>query len=337
MPQIARPTRTVALLAAFALGILPLRALATPHAAAQQPARIFRVGVIVQGGPSYYSLIDGLREGLKALGLEEGKHVVLDIRDTKGDLAAVEAAAKTLEQERIDLIFTGATSVTLAAKRATARVPMVFYAATDPVVVGLVESFAKPGGRLTGIYSQGTDLTGKRLQLLKEILPKLRRVVTFYDPKNRSAQESVKQAREAARQLKVEVIERRVASVEELQAGVRALRKGEADAYLFLADAMITSQAKLVIDTANAKGLATMATDPALVAIGALAAYGASFREAGRQAARHVQRILAGTRPQDLPVEAVDRVGLSLNLRTEKALGLTIPQSVLVRADELVR
>ena len=331
MPQIAR------LLGALVLATLVVGALATPRAAAQQAGKVFRVGVIHQGGPSSDRTIDGLREGLKALGLEEGKHVVLDIRDTKGDLTAVEAAAKTLEQEKIDLIVVIGTSATLAVKRATARVPIVFRVGTDPVVVGLVESFAKPGGRLTGIYSHSTDLTAKRLQLLKEILPKLRRVVAFYDPKNRVAQESVKVVREAARQLRVEVIERRVASVEELQAGVRALRRGEADAYFFLSDAMITSQAKLVIDAANAKGLATMSIDPDHVAIGALAAYGASFREGGRQAAKHVQRILAGARPQDLPVEAIDRVGLTLNLRTEKALGLTIPQSVLVRADELVR
>lgn len=154
-------------------------------AEAQQP-KIFRVGVITTGG-AWFQTIDGLRLGLREAGLEEGKQFVLAIRDTKGDLKAAEESARNLEQEKVNLIYTTQTSVTIAAKRATVDIPVVFCAGADPVDLGLVESFAHPGGRLTGVYEPGTDLTAKRLENLKEIVPKLHRVVTFYNPRNRVA------------------------------------------------------------------------------------------------------------------------------------------------------
>jgi ABC-type uncharacterized transport system substrate-binding protein len=185
---------------------------------AQQP-KVYRVGVLLPG-EAWYVIIDGLRVGLKELGLEEGKHFVLEIRDTKSDMKAAEEAARNLEEEKVNLIYATRTSVTIAAKRATANIPIVFSAGSDPVVLGLVESFAKPGGRLTGVYEPATDLTAKRLEILKEILPKLRRIVGFYDPRNPVAAESAKLAREAARRMGVEFVERHFASVEELQASV---------------------------------------------------------------------------------------------------------------------
>ena len=316
-------------------GILILALFALPLAGEAQQARVYRVGVMLQGG-LYFSAIDGLRDGLRELGLEEGKQFVLHVRDGKGDLKSVEAAARSLEGENIDLIYAVTTSVTLAAKRATKSVPIVFYAGTDPVSVGLVESFRKPGGRLTGIAGQFSGLTGKRLELLKEMVPTLRRVVTFYNPDNPAAQQSVKIARDAARQLKLELIERPVASVEELRAGLRALRPGEADAFFYVSDAMVTSQAELIIESARAKRLATMFQERGAVAKGALAAYGESFYTIGRLSAKHVQRVLLGADPGDLPVEQIDRFHFVINLKTAKALGLTIPQSLLTRADEVI-
>src|SRR6059058_2055329 len=225
-------------------------------AEAQQP-KVYRVGVLVPSALGS-EIIDGLRAGLKELGLEEGKQFVLEIRDTKGDLKAAEEAARNLEQEKVNLIFTTRTSVTLAAKRATTDIPIVFSAGSDPVVLGLVESFAKPGGRLTGVYEPATDLTAKRLEILKEIVPKLRRIVAFYDPRSPVGIESSKLAREAARRMGIQFVERHVASVEELQAGVRALRAGEVDAYFAVSDAMAVNQAQLIIDTARVKRLPTM-------------------------------------------------------------------------------
>jgi putative ABC transport system substrate-binding protein len=218
------------------------------------------VGVILQGGP-YFAAIDGLRAGLKELGLEEGKQFVLYVRDAKGDLKAVEAAAQSLEVERVDLIYSVGTSVTLAVKRATTNIPIVFYAGTDPVAGGLVASFPKPGGRFTGVHGQVTDLSAKRLELLKEMTPRMRRVLALYNPDNPAAQRSATMVREAARQLKVKLVERPIASVEELRAALRALRPGEVDAIAHVTDAMVTSQADLIIETARAMRLPTIFQD----------------------------------------------------------------------------
>jgi putative ABC transport system substrate-binding protein len=293
------------------------------------------VGVVFLGG-SYSRAIDGLRDGLKELGLQEGKHFVLDVRDAKGNLNSVGPAARNLEEAKVDLIYTVATSVTLAAKRATQNVPIVFYAGSDPVAFGLVDSFPRPGGRLTGIHGLFTDLTAKRFQLLKEIVPTLRRVVTFYNPENPAAQQSMKIARDAARTLNVELVERRVASVEDLRAALRAFRTGEADAFCYVADAMVNSQSQLVIDTARAKRLPTMFSTPENVAGGALASYGVSYYTFGRLSAKHVQRVLLGTDPRDLPIEQVDKLHFAINLKTAKALGLRVPESVLARADQVI-
>ena len=311
-------------------------ALTVSLAPAQQP-KVYRVGVLLPGD-AWYEIIDGLRFGLRQLGLEEGKQIVLEIRDTKADLKAAEAAARNLEQEKVNLIFATRTSVTIAARRATVDIPIVFSAGADPVVLGLVESFAKPGGRLTGVYEPGTDLTGKRLEILKEIVPKLRRLVAFYDPRNPVASQSAKLAREEVARLRgVELVERHFASVEELQAGIRAVKAGEVDAFFQLSDSMVNNQAQLIIDTARVKRLPTMFLDQSAIIKGGLASYNVSFHEVGRVAAKYVQRILTGVNPKDLPVEGIDKVDLVINLKTAKQIGLTIPPNVLVRADKVIK
>ncbi|TMA91726.1 MAG: ABC transporter substrate-binding protein [Deltaproteobacteria bacterium] len=309
--------------------------LTTVSPAEAQQTKVYRVGVILHGGP-YYDAINGLRDGLKELRLTEGKHYVLEIRDAKGDLKAVEEAA-SLEREKVDLIFAVATSVTIAVKRVTANLPIVFYAGSDPVALGLVESFANPGGRLTGVHNQTTDLTAKRLEILKEMLPKARRILTFYNPSNRSAAESAKVGREASGQMGLELVERHVASVEELQGALGALKAREMDAYLLLSDGMVISQAQLIIDTARAKRMATMFHEGNLVANGGLASYGISYQRAGHVSAKYIQRISTGTLPKDLPVETVDKLDLVFNLATAKQIGVTIPPNVLARADRVIR
>ena len=188
-------------LTGVAIGLAPIGAPA--HAQeykAQQAGKVDRVGVVLEGGP-YYTAIDGLRAGLKEVGFEEGKQYLLNIQDVKGDLKAILDAARNLEQERVDLIFAVGTATTIAERRATTTAPVVFYAGTDPVGIRLVKSFARPGGRLTGVHSRATDLVAKRLEILKEIIPKLRHVLTFYDPGNPGPRESAPLAREAAKHL----------------------------------------------------------------------------------------------------------------------------------------
>ena len=301
-----------------------------------QQAKVYRVGVIYQGGP-YRAVVDGLRDGLRELGYEDGKHILLDIRDTKSDLKLVEETARNFERDKLNLIYAVTTSAATAVKNVTSQIPIVFSVGTNPVGSGLVQSFARPGGRLTGVQYSTTDLTGKRLEILKEILPKLSRVVTVYNPNNRVAVEAATLAREAARQFRVQLIERHANSVEELRQRLGALKAGEADAYFYTSDAMVTSQAQLVIEMTTSKRLPTMFSEQGVVAVGGLASYGQNFHEVGRLSAKYVQKVMTGAPPGDLRVEIVDKFELVINLKTAKQIGLTIPPNVLARADKVIR
>src|SRR5215207_9727751 len=204
-----------------------------------------RLGIIYHGGP-YEVSIEGLRDGLKAAGLEEGRHVALLLRNVRGDVAAAEAAARALERdEKVDVIVAIGTTTARAAKRATVEVPIVFAGGTDPVAAGLVESIAKPGGRLTGFYFLTVDLTAKRLEMLREIVPKLRRIVTFYDPRTPGAVTSLAGAREAAGKLDVLVAAQQVTSVEGIRDRLHTLATTEADAFFFVTDSWSPSIRRL--------------------------------------------------------------------------------------------
>jgi putative tryptophan/tyrosine transport system substrate-binding protein len=318
------------LFAASAIAILiPL------HVANTQGASVSKVGVILQGG-SWYDVLEGLREGLRTLGFVEGKQFTLDIHDMHGDLKAVEEKARNLEQQQVALIYTLSTSVSIAAKKGTQKTPIVFVAGTNPVAVDLVQSISRPDGRLTGVQFRATDLTGKRLQILREIVPKLHRVVAFYDPQNPSALESAREAREAAQNLGLEIVERHVASVSELQKALNAFKDSEADAVIAISDAMVDSHIQYVIDMANAKKLPTMLYDPGAVGKGGLATYSADYHEVGRLTAKYVYRILEGANPGEFAVEGADKLSLVVNLKTAKQIGIAIPEAVLARADRVI-
>lgn len=321
-------TECFVLVAALVLGLVGL-------APAQQP-KLHRIGVLLPGGAQYESL-EGLRQGLREFGLEEGKQFTLALKDVKGDAQAAEKEAAAFEKDNASLIYALTTPVIAKAKAATGKVPIVFCIGSDPVTGGLVDSFARPGGRLTGVHYLVRDLTGKRLEILKEILPKISRVLTFYDPANRVAAEGASLARDEAKRLGIKIIERHVNSVDELKSELHRLKAGEADAFFFSPDPMVGSQSQLVIDTTKAKKLPAMFQEQTLVAQGALASYGQNYREIGRLSARYVQQVLAGAQPQDLKIETVDSVELAINLQTARLLGITIPSQVLARAKKVIK
>jgi putative ABC transport system substrate-binding protein len=334
MGRLAGQREVVVRLRRFLIAFAAVLLLPTYGASAQGGSNR-KVGVILQGG-SWYQVVEGLRDGLKALGFEEGRQFALDIHDMHGDLKAVEQQARSLEQQQVALIYTLSTSVSVAAKRGTTKTPIVFVAGTNPVAVDLVQTIPRPGGRLTGVQFRATDLTGKRLEILLEIAPQVRRIVAFYDPKNPSARESAHEAREATQKLGLELVERHVGSVSQLQGAVEALTANDADAVIAISDAMVDSHIQYVIDMANARKLPTMVYDPGAVAKGGLATYSADYHEVGRLTAKYVQRILQGANPGDLAVEGADKVALIVNLKTAKQLGLTISESVLSRADRTI-
>jgi putative ABC transport system substrate-binding protein len=315
------------------LSALLLLALATPVWAQGKPQRM---GVLHPGGAQSETL-DGLRQGLRELGLQEGTALQLDIRDVGGDASATEKEAIALEKDAVNLIYALTTPVITKTKAATSKTPIVFCIGSDPVTGKLVDSFVLPGGRLTGVHYLVRDLTGKRLELLKEILPKVSRVATFYDPTNRVASEGASMARDEAKRLGIKLIERHVGSAEELQAELQKLKPGDADAFLFTPDPMVGSKSQEIIDVARAKRIPTMFQEQSLAGKGALAAYGQNYREIGRISAKYVQRVLGGASPRDMKIETVDSVELAINLQTAKQIGVSIPPQVLTRATKVIR
>lgn len=305
-------------------------------AADASESKVYRIGVIHQGGP-YRAVVEGFRSGLRELGLEDGKKISLQISETKNDPKMIEATAKAFERDKVNLIYAITTSAAVPVKNATSKTPIVFAVGTDPVASGLVQSFAKPGGRLTGVQYSTTDLTAKRLEILKEILPKLNRVLILYNPNNRSSREAAELARKAAQQFRIQLIDRQAASVEELHQQLESIKAKEADAFFYISDSMVNSRADLVIEMARRKNLPTMFSEQTIVAMGGLASYGQNFQEVGRLSAGYVQKIISGAQPRDLRIEIVDKFELVINLKTAKEIGLTIPPNVLARADRVIK
>jgi len=316
--------------------VVAVMLLAMAVIAEAQQAKVYRVGVIQAAGP-FRIVVEGMRDGLKELGYEDGKQIRLEIRDTKGDVNAVKEAAQTFERDKVNLIYVVTTLAAVAVKESTSDTPIVFAVAGDPISNGLIQSFAKPGGRLTGVCYLTVDLTPKRLEILNEILPKLRKVVAFYNPKNPISTEAAKLGRDAAQRMKIQFIERPVTSVDELRSVLQKLKPGETDAYFYVSDAMIMNNAQTIIHTTLEKKLPTMFTEQSLVAAGGLASYGQNFHEVGRISAKYVQKVLTGTRPQEIPVEQPREFELVINLKTARQIGVTIPQSVVYRADKVIR
>ena len=268
-------------------------------AEAQQP-KVYRIGLLIPGD-LWYEVIDGLKVGLTELGFQEGKHFILEIRNSKGDLKAAAEAAKDLEHEKVDLLYAAATSVTIPAKRATTEIPIVFVAGADPVTLGLVDSFAKSGGRLAGVYSRVADLTAKRIAILQEIVPKLRRLGTFYDPHNPVPSQSAKLARETVRAMGLQLVETHITSTEELRARVRTLRAGEMDAFFSISDAIVNNNGQMIVDAARDIKLPTMWDFQGNVIKGGLGSYSVSFHEMGRMSQSTSSEFLQELNPRTCP------------------------------------
>lgn len=303
-------------------------------AEAQQAPRSYRIGVLNEAWAPNHPTVEGLRAGLKALGLEEGRDVSFDIRFTKGDPQAAPAAAAALVKAGVDLIFTSNEASTQAARASTDKIPIVFTLVGDPVAAGIVTKLTHPGGNITGVSSLTTELVPKRLEALKVLVPTLRRVWAIYYADDPSSLAAIQRAQDAAPHLKLELVLRPVRTPGELAGALMALRPG--DGLLPPDIATLDIPAQILEASLSARAPAVFPT-ALWVSHGALVSYGSEYYAEGLQAARLVARILQGARPQDLPVEGANKIELAVNLKTAKDLQVTIPRKILIRTDKVIR
>ena len=319
--------------------ILTLALLAAPlEAGAQQTGKVPRIGWL--GGPTRESaeaFTREFRQGLKDLGWVEGKNVVIEWRFAGGMAERLPDLAAELVRLRVDLIVTPSTPTLLAAKNATTTIPIVTVGGADPVELGLVASLARPGGNITGLTSSfGPEIAGKQLALLKETVPKVSRIAVLWNPTTPGNALALKETENAARVLGIELQVLEARSLNDFDSVFSAMSRKRAGALLVLGDVMFTTHRKRLAGLAAKGRLPAMYWSRQVVDEGGLISYGANILENFRRAAVYVDKILKGAKPSDLPIERPTKFELVINLKTAKALGLTIPPALQLRADQVI-
>jgi putative ABC transport system substrate-binding protein len=313
--------------------------LAVPLVAEAQQAggKVPHIGVLWPYSPKIGSVFaDAFREGLRGLGYVDGRNIILEERWADGNLDRLPALAAELVRLNVDIILTPTTPAVQAAQRATKTTPIVMTLVTDPVDSKIVTSLARPGGNVTGLSLMHPEQTGKRLALLKELVPTLSRVAVFWSASTPSYTLVLRETEAAAQALAVRLHVVEVRGPADVDNAFSTIMKQRAGGLVVLPDAMFRNQQGRIIELAAKNRLPAMYWSRDLVAAGGLMAYGASIPEMHRQAAKFVDKILKGSRPADLPIEQPAKLDLTINLTTAKALGLTIPPSLLARADHII-
>jgi putative ABC transport system substrate-binding protein len=313
--------------------------LAAPLAAdAQQTGKMPRIGFLSATTPSDRpALLDAFRQRLRELGWVEGKNFVIDYRYAEGRVDRLPDLAAELVRLKVDLLVSWGTQGVTAAKSATGTIPIVMIAVRDPIGIGLIASLARPGGNVTGVSgSAGLEWVAKQLELLKETAPKIRRVAILSSPTNAYHQLAIKEVDVAARSLGLQLQLLEARGPNDFDGAFAAMAKEGVGALLVLSDAMLNSHATRIADLAARSRLPAEYGVRESVEAGGLMSYGPSFLDSFRGAATYVDKILKGAKPAELPVEQPTKFELVINMKTAKALGLTIPQSVLLRADQVI-
>ncbi len=297
--------------------------------------RPFLIGVLSESwGPT--PEVVGMRDGLLALGYREQEDFVIGVRFTQGDLAVLPAAAREFVQHGVDLLFASNEPPVKAAQLATSQIPIVFAGQVDPLRAGLIQSFARPGGNITGVANLPLELAPKRLQIFQEILPGLKRVLYVYDASDAQGVAEAQAYRASARHLQIELVEKPVQTQEEAQTTLTQVQKSEGDGIL-KPNSLSLNIPGFVLEATVQRGIPTMFDGAFWTEQGGLASYGPDFYEAGRQAARLVDKVLKGVKPGEIPVEMNHKIELVINLKTAEALGLTVAPAALMWADRLIR
>ena len=307
-------------------------------AEAQQPAQIPRIGLLIATSPTTNPVrIEAFRQGLRELGYVEAKNIIFEYRYAEGKIALLPALLDELVRLKVDVIVAGGPSVTRAAKETTVTIPIVMTWDYDPVGNGFVASLARPGGNITGLATLAPEISGKQLELLKEIIPKLSRVVVLGTSNTPGNAEALRATELAAAALKVQLRYLEIRDRKDIETAFQAARKGRADAVLTLASRVLVSDRTQVAHLAVTSRLPVIYGESEHVEAGGLMTYGVSISELYRRAATYVDKILKGAKPADLPVEQPKKFEFIINLKAAKQIGLTIPPNVLARADRVIR
>jgi len=308
--------------------------LAPLGAEGQQPLKIPRIGLFHVGLDHDPPGLAPLRESLRRMGYEEGRNIRLDYRN-QADEDAARATARAFVRERVDLMVAFENQAVRAAQTATSEIPVVFAHVSDPVAAGFVKSMARPGGNLTGVADFVGELQDKRVQIFGEMV-RLRRLLILTDPTDPATQRLTAHIERVAPQLKVQLVERRATTEADVTKIFASLKKGAVDGMVVISPKLITNFPALILRLSLERQIPLTSHRKALVEQGALFSYGPDFVAVGQDIAGYVDRILKGAKPADLPVQQTARLELVINLKTAKVLGLTIPRSVLVRADQVI-
>ena len=326
--------RTAALIVALALGVLS----APLPADGQQPGKVPRIGYLSATSPTVATnVLNAFRQGLRDLGYVEGENIAIEYRWAEGKLERLPALAAELVRLKVDLILAWTTAPALAAKDATRTIPIVIGYVADPVERGLIASLARPGGNVTGLSWGGIELSGKQLELLKDAVPKLSRVAILINPASQFHKAVVKEIETAGRALGVKLQPLEVRAPDEFDSAFKAMTRERAGALLVPGDSMFLLHRTRLAELAAKSRLPAMHGLREHVEAGGLMSYAPSLSDTSRRGATFVDKILKGAKPADLPVEQPTRFELVINLKTAKALGLTIPPSVLIRADHVIQ
>ena len=320
-----------------------LKALATflvaPCAAeAQQAGKLYRVGFLGNTTAALEAnLVGPFREGLRDLGYVEGQNIVIEYRWAEGKYERFPVLISELLTQKVEVIVTAGTPATLAVKKATSLVPLVMVAVGDPVGTGVVPSLSRPGGNITGLTSISTEMDGKRLELLREVVPGVSHIAVLWNSVSSSQVIQEKEVQAAAQRLRMKVLSLGVRTPEEIESAFATIVRERPGALLVLADRLFLHHRDRIMDFAAKQGLPGVHAYRELVETGGLMSYGPSYAGMHRRAAVYVDKILKGAKAGDLPIKQPAKFELVINLKTAKALGLTIPQSLLLRADEVIQ
>jgi putative ABC transport system substrate-binding protein len=307
-------------------------------AEAQQPAKIPRVGFLTASSLSVISArLDSFRQGLRDLGYAEGKNIVIEDRYAEEKIDRLPELAAELVRLKVDIIVTAGPQSTRAAKQATVTIPIVMAFDFDPVGNGFVASLARPGGNITGLSTLAPQISGKQLELLKEIVPRLNRVATLGNSTDPGNAQVVGETERAAVALGVQHLYLDARTAEDIESAFRAATKGRADAVLALSSFLFIAQRRQLVDLAVKTRFPAIYDRREFVEAGGLMTYGVSQTDLFRRAATYVDKILKGAKPGDLPVEQPKKFEFIVNLKAAKQIGLTIPPNVLARADKIIK